>query len=483
MHPSLLSSDVAPGSIRALRGKLSYEALRSAGVPLRDVPLGDPGVFVREARVGTDCPRATPRYRIGLCAHYVDRSHDWVLAALRDPEVADLDVHLPPGDFIARMLQSDIVVSSSLHGLIFAESLGIPSAWIEISDRVVGDGFKFRDWFSLAESPQKAPFSVASSLEEVARGAALHDVRIDTEALKSAFPHEIAAPSNIRLTKSVSMCRQQPPPVFILSFARGRYLQSCVTGCLQRSPGSDVIVHDFGSDDDETTDSLIDLERAGITVVRDRKIDDPDELNRIDLSVAEYFDSWAEPGRYVVTDCDVDISVTSDDAMDVYDCLLDRFPKVGCVGPMLKISDIPPSYPLYNRVMNKQIEKFWSMSPEWTVIRGRKIAYQVSRIDTTFALHRAGSKLKRPKPGIRVYHPYEALHLDWYILGSEQDSYASQSSKHISHWNNRQAFLQHREEALRFRSFTVVERDQRTGELVERKCAPASRSDVPGQHA
>ena len=47
---------------------------------------------------------------------------------------------------IHEIAKCEHILSSSLHGLVVADALGIPNGWIKLSDRVVGDGFKFKDY-------------------------------------------------------------------------------------------------------------------------------------------------------------------------------------------------------------------------------------------------------------------------------------------------------------------------------------------------
>lgn len=260
--------------------------------------------------------------------------------------------------------------------------------------------------------------------------------------------------------------RRSAVPVFVISYNRGAMLRRTLDSYIQLSGDIELVVHDNGSDDEETLEVLNELSRDQITVRTGPKVEDPEQLNLVADTVQEYF-RGAAGVPYVVTDCDIDMSVARLDAVLVYRELLDRFSEVECVGPMLRIRDIPPSYPLYNRVLNRHIEQFWHREPQWVSTSVGRIAYQLAPIDTTFALHRPHSRFHRLASGLRVYQPYEARHLDWYPTGAG-GPYRYSSSASISHWNNAAQEQQFANEALAFRDFTYVDEDER-GALVTRR--------------
>src|SRR5665811_65556 len=135
---------------------------------------------------------------------------------------------------------------------------------------------------------------------------------------------------------------------------------------------------------------LDELEGEGVRVFRESPIASPEELDGVNGSVERYFAEWGEPCRYVVSDCDIDMSVADPRALDVYDELLNRFGHLESVGPMLRIRDIPRDYPLFNRAMNRHIEQFWHHMPTFEETSFGRVAVLATGIDTTFALHRAG---------------------------------------------------------------------------------------------
>lgn len=258
----------------------------------------------------------------------------------------------------------------------------------------------------------------------------------------------------------------QPLPLVIISYNRGAMLRRVIASYSRQTVPVEIIVHDNGSHDPDTLQALEALERAGVRVFRRVPISTPDELNLVDETVCAIFSS-REPGPYIVTDCDVDLSASSSEAIATYLMLLNTFTDVECVGPMLRIDDIRKSYPLFGRVMNLHIRQFWHQQPEITRVGKSEIAYIRAAIDTTFAVHRSSQPFRRLKSGIRVYTPFDARHLDWYPNENgldgrrSQDSYRRDSSSEISHWANLLYQSEYSSEHPQYDSYIVV--DQQPG--------------------
>lgn len=260
---------------------------------------------------------------------------------------------------------------------------------------------------------------------------------------------------------------QPPTPVFIISFNRGEMVRKCIRGMNHLNRSLRFIIHDNGSDDKDTLNILDELSKEGVIIYRSSPINKADDLNQVNDSIVRFFsDHRTKSTNYIVTDCDIDMSIARPDAIDIYERLLALHEEIQCVGPMLRIHDIPKSYPLYNRLMNRHIEQFWQFPPTWIETDRLKVAVQKCLIDTTFALHRKGDAFRRLKNAMRVYEPFEALHLDWYRQFISPDTtYSASSSNKISHWDNYQQLLKHQDARLQYVTYIRVVSE--SGELVE----------------
>lgn len=124
----------------AVRGKLTLERLN----PTRPVVLGDPGLL---ASRGYPRAQAVPG-QVGIVYHYVHKNDRVVRALARDGRFTLIDPSREPGEVISEITKCDFIFSSSLHGLIIADSFGIANAWISLSRPIGGAKYKFEDYYS-----------------------------------------------------------------------------------------------------------------------------------------------------------------------------------------------------------------------------------------------------------------------------------------------------------------------------------------------
>lgn len=127
-------------TVLALRGPLTMARWKGLECDV----FGDPGLLVPEVWA----PEPRKRYRIGIIPHYIDSDDARVYSFAQSfvDEVTTIDVCGRVQDVLRALTECDVILSSSLHGIVFADAYGIPAAWIQLSDKVVGGSFKFRDY-------------------------------------------------------------------------------------------------------------------------------------------------------------------------------------------------------------------------------------------------------------------------------------------------------------------------------------------------
>lgn len=130
-----------PKSIVCVRGPLTAELLDKQGItpPKR---FADPGVLAPILFKNT----VTQKHKIGIVPHYHDANSAWIKHCKKQG-FPIIDVFAKPEKFFRKIQQCEVILSSSLHGLIFAHAYGKPAVWIELSDKVAGNGFKFFDYY------------------------------------------------------------------------------------------------------------------------------------------------------------------------------------------------------------------------------------------------------------------------------------------------------------------------------------------------
>ena len=133
--------------IHAARGHLSAERLRkSSGKSGENIAVGDPGIL---ASLLIDGHTGAKRYALGIVPHYVDGGNELLFKLNRQtPNSLIIDVADDPISVLKTISACDVIVSTAMHGLIAADSLGIPNAWVKVSDKIRGGDYKFLDYYS-----------------------------------------------------------------------------------------------------------------------------------------------------------------------------------------------------------------------------------------------------------------------------------------------------------------------------------------------
>jgi pyruvyltransferase len=167
---------------------LTAEALEMAGIAPPSV-FGDPGLLAADFVEIED----TKSYGTAVIPHYVDAEDGQEFATELGMEI--IHVSMPIENFLKRVSMAEFILSSSLHGLICAESLGIPCVWIRFSDKLLGGDFKFHDYLSGTNRQWRGVKPIDMRSYRISMASDLLDFRweaFDLEAVKrrllAAFP-------------------------------------------------------------------------------------------------------------------------------------------------------------------------------------------------------------------------------------------------------------------------------------------------------
>jgi len=188
LDPSIDYGNAARSHIHAVRGRLTRDLLRTQHGISHDVPLGDPGIFADEIPEIRRAQRsAAIKYKVALIPHHDHANDPYFKDMVARHDGILLDTRTESLSFIETILSSEMVISQSLHGLIFAELFGKPNVWLTQRHDEIWT-FKFRDWFSNTLEPPTEPQAFGSDFPSLSRAARLSGIAIDRESLRAAMP-------------------------------------------------------------------------------------------------------------------------------------------------------------------------------------------------------------------------------------------------------------------------------------------------------
>lgn len=179
-----------PAKIHSVRGKLTRELLLSQGFDCPEI-YGDPALLVSKFYK----PIPIGKFKLGIIPHYVDLEIEYIIDFIKHNEdvlLIDVAHYNKWTDVCDKIVSCDFVISSSLHGLIAADSFGIPNVWVKFSDKVYGGNFKFLDYFSSVDRSEKRPIHL-QNIEQIEQLLAISqlpsfDAKINYDMILESCP-------------------------------------------------------------------------------------------------------------------------------------------------------------------------------------------------------------------------------------------------------------------------------------------------------
>ncbi|MDR1284076.1 MAG: polysaccharide pyruvyl transferase family protein [Opitutaceae bacterium] len=129
--------DFSRANVCFVRGHLTREKLK-----VRCNTVGDPGILVSRL-----IPASPVRYKIGVIFHFNDSNRKSFEQSMTRDDLLIIDPEQDVTSVAPLVSSCARIVSSSLHGLILADSYGIPNRWLRMSGNAEPD-FKYHDYFS-----------------------------------------------------------------------------------------------------------------------------------------------------------------------------------------------------------------------------------------------------------------------------------------------------------------------------------------------
>jgi hypothetical protein len=173
----------------AVRGAFTKNQIKYDGGSNAD--LGDPGLlanlYVEKLKV--------KKWRVGIIPHYIDQDNSalsQIHASLKGSRI--INVFDEVETVLEDISQCEFVLSSSMHGLIVADSYGVPNRRLKLSDGVISN-HKFKDYYSCFSMDEPEPFTIQTLIENgidfdsEIRGYSRSNISDVKDKLISRFPY------------------------------------------------------------------------------------------------------------------------------------------------------------------------------------------------------------------------------------------------------------------------------------------------------
>jgi len=131
-----------PKKILSVRGPLTRNRLLKLGINCPE-SYGDIGLILPYFYY----PEVKKKYKLGIIPHYIDKERFNEIYMKNDEDVKIIDVTQPIQIVIKDILECEMTMSSSLHGIIVSHAYNVKCMWIKLTNKIRGGFFKYRDYY------------------------------------------------------------------------------------------------------------------------------------------------------------------------------------------------------------------------------------------------------------------------------------------------------------------------------------------------
>ena len=175
-----------------VRGNLTKNKVEKLIGKKLNIPVGDGGILASYLLDG----KIDKKFDVGIIPHFREKTEQKFKALQKQfKNSIIIDVQQSPEEVTKKIAQCKVILSSSLHGLIIADSLRIPNIHVVLTDKLLGDGFKFDDYYSAYNLSHKyidLKTKKIESLTEIIDGYQITDQMVEKmkKNMLSSFPFQ-----------------------------------------------------------------------------------------------------------------------------------------------------------------------------------------------------------------------------------------------------------------------------------------------------
>ena len=168
--------------IRAVRGPVTKEILRVIGYDCSKVAMGDPAILMPLIYQPEHIEK---KYKFSVVEHF-KKKQSAESVSCHKISVKTKDYR----NFIDELAASELVISSSLHGIILAEAYGVPAIFVNPDHLMDHQLMKYYDWYY---STGRDNVVIAHSVEEALTMTPMPLPHLEElqESLIRAFPYDL----------------------------------------------------------------------------------------------------------------------------------------------------------------------------------------------------------------------------------------------------------------------------------------------------